>query len=68
MFPEYVVIDARNILTLSEKDQFNYWLEYIAVHYHHGNYLGYATERSKQWCFRRWIKSVKKLSEEKLHA
>ena len=68
MYPEPVIIDARNVLALSEEDQFNFWLKYVAIHKHHSIYLQTATERSKLICFHKWLKSVKKLAEEPLSA
>ena len=71
MFPEIYLLaeeqnrsKAKELLRKSDLELRSYWEKNIAVGYWHGLYLSEATERSKNWCFKRWKKEITKIAQE----
>ena len=52
-------METLQLLVLPESEQRRFWEKHIACDYWHGLYLQRATERSKNWCFKRWQKQIK---------
>ena len=62
MFPKEVISIAQYLLSVSEDEQRVYWEKHVAVDYWHGRYLSIATDRSKNWTFKRWLKTIRKIA------